>query len=70
MTAADITALAASIPAIIGAITALIIAVKSGRDTQANKAMLTAHLTTPGRHSASSPLIGGRDKYRGPDDAG
>lgn len=50
MNAAEITALCTGIPAILGAITALVIAVKAKGSSQATLKALTAHMTGEGQH--------------------
>ena len=47
MNAADIAALAAGIPTILGAITALILAIKGNAKANAANASIAAHLETP-----------------------
>jgi hypothetical protein len=48
--AAEITAICTGVPAIIGAVTALIIALRANGSTQATLKALTTHLTAEGQH--------------------
>jgi hypothetical protein len=50
MNAAEITAICTGAPAIIGAVTALVVALRAKGSTQATLKALVAHMTAPGQH--------------------
>jgi hypothetical protein len=55
MSAADIAALAAGIPTILGAITALVLAIKGNNKANANAAAIAAHVTSITAHPIAPP---------------